>query len=322
MRTSRYIVVAVIVLLASIQLYAQVNDTYVIPVSANVPGDRGTVWATELNVFNPQSYPLNVSAVFLPTLSGQSLEVNFKVEANSNAFTPNVLPDLFGRTGTGALLLAVFPEDNPGVSNDILSRSILVNSKTFNNSSTGTYGQFVPGIWTGLLDFEVDQISAIAHGVRNSAASGYRTNVGAANLGRTTAILRVTVYDAVGRKVADRTPFTLPFYAHLQQPLPVNVDRGSVEFFLDDPSGEAVVFPYVSIIDNRSGDAIYISPILLASPSVLYKYGTASQDPGKKIDIGLARKVAAQAKKLGEARLLVDEDGNYRLRRNGPKLGR
>lgn len=313
MRTSRYILFSVFVLLTTIQAFAQVNDTYVIPVSANVPGDRGTVWATELNVFNPQTYALRIRAVFLPTLGGQSLEVTFRVEGNSNAFTPNVLPDLFERNGTGAILLATFPEDNPGVPNDVISRSFLVNTKTFNNASTGTYGQYVPGIWTGLLDYELDQISSIAHGVRNSNNSGYRTNIGAANLGRVTARLYVTVYDATGRTLADRVPFSLPFYGHLQERLPVTVDRGSVEFFLDDPTGEAVVFPYVSVIDNRSGDAIYMSPILLASPSILFKYASAKMDLGKKIDLSTARDVSSRAQKLGEVSVVMDSSGNYRI---------
>jgi hypothetical protein len=53
MSRSRYISIFLSVLFA-IPLLGQVNDTYVIPVIASAPGDRGTVWSTELNLFNPQ----------------------------------------------------------------------------------------------------------------------------------------------------------------------------------------------------------------------------------------------------------------------------
>ena len=41
--------------------------------------------------------------------------------------------------------------------------------------------------------------------------------------------------------------------AHVQDSLPVQVDRGSVEFFVDDATKQAVVFPYISVIDQLSG---------------------------------------------------------------------
>ncbi len=315
MSRSRYIVVlaALAVCLTAVPTLAQVNDTYVIPVVASVSGDRGTVWSTELNLFNPQAYPLAVRMIYLPTLTGLSTEIIVDIEANSNGWVSSVLPELFETNGTGSLLVATFPEDNPGVPNDVLSRAFLLNTKTFNNSSSGTYGQYVPGVWAGLLDFEFDEISSIAHGVRNGADSGFRANIGAANLGNSTAVLYVTVYNSEGDLVADRLPFTVPFYGHLQERLPVEVDRGTVEFFLDDPSLEAVVFPYVSVVDNRSGDAVFMNPVLLADPGILFKYAAEKRELGKKIDLEVARKASAQAKKLGRARLLPDGDGGYRV---------
>lgn len=315
MSRSRYIVVlaALAVCLTAVPTLAQVNDTYVIPVIASVPGDRGTIWSTELNLFNPQSYPLAVRMIYLPTLTGLSTEIIVDIEANSNGWVSSVLPELFETNGTGSLLVATFPEDNPGVPDDVLSRSFLLNTKTFNNAPTGTFGQYVPGVWAGLLDFEFDGISSIAHGIRNSDSAGFRANIGAANLGNTTAILYVTVYNAAGELVADRLPFTVPFYGHLQQRLPVAVDRGTVEFFLDDPSLDAVVFPYVSVVDNRSGDAVFMSPVLLADPSILFKSDVDKRELGRKIDLDAARKVSAQARKLGRVRLVPDAKGMYRV---------
>jgi hypothetical protein len=307
MKTSRLLLITSLLLAAALPLAAQVNDTYVIPVAGNVPGAFGTQWMTQFSVFNPQTaYPLKVSVTFLPSGGGQGTEVLITVPANSVWFSDNALKDLFGLSGTGALLLATFPEDNPGVPNDVLSRAFLVITDTFNNSRSGTYGQTIPGVWAGLQDFNTDGISAIAHGIRNLSSQGWRTNVGAVNLGRQSVTMRVTVFDYNGNTILNRAAFTVPPLGHIQDLLPIQVDRGSIEFLIEDPSGKAVVFPYTSTIDQLSGDPTYQSPTLLASPKTLFgKQGMPASasllSPGKKIDIELAREVRATATRIGEA---------------------
>ena len=303
MKASRYIFVSLL-LLSPLIASAQVNDTYVIPVAGNTPGAFGTRWMTQFSVFNPQSYELKVSVTYVPTLGGQGLEALIRVPANAVAFSNNVLNDLFSVSGGGALLVATFPEDNPTVKNDVISRAFLVTTNTFNNSSSGTFGQSIPGIWTGLQDFTTDGISAVAHGIRNIAAQGWRANVGAVNLGRSSITMRVNVYDIDGKVLARDLPFTIPPLAHIQDSLPVQVDRGTVEFFVDDSTNQAVVFPYVSVIDQLSGDPTYQSPTLLASANVLFGKGVLEPTSiGKKIDIRFAREVRSNATRVGEVQL-------------------
>ncbi len=288
----------------ALPLAAQVNDTYVVPASANAPGAFGTRWQTRLSIFNPQlDYPLRVSITFMPSGGGKGNEVLVDIPRNAVALWDNVLADVFHMTGGGALLVATFPEDNPGVPNDVISRAILVHSETFNNVAGGTYGQTIPGIWTGLMDYQFDGISAVAHGIRNIASQGWRTNVGAVNLGRSQVTMNVSVYDYDGRVVRKDIPFILPPLGHMQDRLPVEVDRGSIEFRVVDPSHQAVVFPYVSTIDQLSGDPTYQSPALLASAKVLFSKGALATDallsPGKKIDVNFARGIRETATRHG-----------------------
>jgi hypothetical protein len=221
-------------------------------------------------------------------------------------------------SGSGALLVATFPEDNPGVPNDIVSRAFLVTSDTYNNASSGTYGQSIPGVWAGLQDYNSDGISAIAHGIRDIAAQGWRTNVGAVNLGRTSITMRVTVYDYNGHTILHNAPFTIPPMAHLQDHLPIEVDRGSIEFFVDDPTRQAIVFPYTSTIDQFSGDPSYQNPTLLATPKILFPKGAMAPtpasltSPGKKLDLTIARAVRATATSIGEVPLVPSSSG-YRV---------
>jgi len=134
-----------------------------------VAGNFGTRWLTQFSVFNPQlDHPLTVSVTFLPTGGGTGIERTFTVPANGTVLSDNILDDLFGlKTGSGGLLVATFPEDNPKVPNDVLSRSFLITTNTYNNVASGTYGQTIPGVWAGLQDFTNDGISAVAHGIRN-----------------------------------------------------------------------------------------------------------------------------------------------------------
>lgn len=255
--------------LAATPLAAQISDTYIIPVAGNTAGDRGTTWATEIHIFNPQQHELNISIVFIPTGGDQAIEAIVEAGPNQTLFAENLLRDLFELAGTGALSVAAFPEDNPHLpQDDILAHSFVVGSRVYNTGTSGTFGQRVPGTLIALME---DGLSAIADGVRNSDSAGFRTNVGAVNLGRFNVRMFVQVYAPDGQSVGNRIEFMLPPAGHAQDRLPVAVDHGSAEFWIDDadPAMEALVFPYMSVVDNRSGDAVYVTPALLAFPSEL-----------------------------------------------------
>ena len=295
--------VAVLLLFIALPLAAQVNDTYVIPAVANTPGSFGTQWMTQLSIFNPQlDYSLKVSVSYLPTGGGTGLEALITVPPNGVALADNSLQEIFHRSGSGAYVVATFPEDNPGVPDDVLSRSFLVNSNTFNKQSDGgTMGQTIPGIWTGLQD---DGVSAISHGLRQLAAFGWRTNFGAVNLGSTPVTLRVRIYNRDGATLVKDRLYTIPTQGHAQFGLPVEVDQGAIEFFVDDTTKKAVVFPYTSTLDRYTNDPMYQSPVLLASAKFLF--GKKAIDPaaiGRKITLDDARAVRAAMTRLGDVTL-------------------
>ena len=305
-KASGYRIVPLLLVFLALPLAAQVNDTYVIPAVANTPGGFGTQWMTQLSIFNPQfDYALTVSVSYLPSGGGKGLEALITVPANSIAFTDNALLEIFNRSGSGAFVIATFPEDNPGVPNDTLSRAFLVNSNTFNKQSDGgTMGQTIPGIWTGLQDYATDGISAISHGLRQLSAFGWRTNFGAVNLGSTAVDLRIRVYNRNGNTLVQDRVYVVPAQGHMQTTLPVEVDQGSIEFFVDDATKKAVVFAYTSNLDRFTNDPMYESPTLLASAKVLF--GKTAIQPtaiGRKIGLEEARAVRAAMTPIGQVEL-------------------
>lgn len=319
MKTSRLLLLAALLVLATFPAAAQITDTYIIPASANARGAFGTHWKTRLSIFNPHlNHALRVSITLLRTggvSGGDDDEWTIDIPANSLAYSDNILEDLFEvESGTGSLLLATFAEDNPGVPDTITDRAFLVTSNTFNDHPSGTYGQTIPGVWTGLLNYGTDQISSVAHDIRNTGV--WRTNVGAVNLGRCNVEVVLAVYNADGETVAEGLRLHVPPLGHIQDRLPTAIANGSVEFFVIDPCVEsdedyAVVFPYTSTIDQRSGDPTYQSPVLLAPPNILYAKGQQS-DPtriGKKLDSAVARNVRANVQRRGVANLVREAKG-------------
>jgi hypothetical protein len=299
--------------IAALPAVAQVNDTYVIPASANASGAFGTHWQTQISIFNPQlDRDLKVTIVFLPTGGAKGDSATFTVPRNSVAYSDNVLEDLQFNFASGALLVYTDDRDNPNT--DRLSRSFLVTSNTYNDSRDGTFGQTIPGVWTGLQDFNTDGISGVVHGIRHIASQGWRTNFGAVNLGRCTANLRVSIYDIDGKTIVNKALYPVPPLGHMQDSLPVTLDRGAIEFFVDDPcvsrSGDAaVVFAYTSTIDQLSGDPRYQTAILLADPKVLLaKKIVAPSQVGKTIDSARAGEIRDLGNHV-DARLERDASG-------------
>jgi hypothetical protein len=145
----------------------------------------------------------------------------------------------------------------------------------------------------------------VAHGIRNLARAGWRTNIGAVNLGRANVTLRVSVYDVDGNAIISKAPLDIPAQAHRQAPLPVEVDRGTVEFFVDDPTQKAVVFPYSSTIDQLSGDPRYQSPVLLATAHAIFGKGPVAPQTsiGRKITLDDIRPLRDAAVNVGEKEL-------------------
>ena len=115
---------------------------------------------------------------------------------------------------------------------------ILATARIYTDTGAGTVGQFVPFATEGhggdLLQLE--------------ASDNFRTNLGAANVGSAPVVARFTMFDAAGNTLAT-TERVLQPQELTQFPLTVNAARVRVD-------GD--VLAYASVIDNRSGDAIFV----------------------------------------------------------------
>jgi PKD repeat protein len=219
--------------------------TYV-PVTAQTAGSQSTYWRTELTLFNAGAASARVTLVFLPSAGSSLATREITLAANASATYSNALRDLFGiSAGSGALAI----EATAGGA----GADLRVSSRTFTESSGGTYGQAVPAV-------REDDAPASLFLTGLASSTDFRTNIGLVNRSATPVTSSLVLFDESGR-VIGQTQVTTAGGAFQQQPLTALFpNAGSGQLFslrLSSPVSGAL-FAYASIVDNRSQDPIYV----------------------------------------------------------------
>jgi len=221
----------------------------VIPAGAHVDGVAGTSWVTDAVLHNPSESPVDAYLYLMRTSSTEDtgLGIDIPVPAGSSVLLRDLFAEQFAVSGSGAVLLAA---DSP----------MVVASRTYNNATVGSYGQFIPGFAIS----QADSGSTRPHLIQLTRNDDYRTNIGVANVGPVPVALTVFLLDAMGDELGRRSLAVEP-YRHLQ----VNdvlsglgtgpVDDAVAVVVAADPT--TPYFTYASVIDNHSGDPVYVSPV-------------------------------------------------------------
>ena len=225
-----------------------------VPAAAHNSGAAGTVWRTDLEVKAKGDAPASFTVELLEerTANDDPLSATFSLEPGASLRLVDVVDEVFAFEGSGALRLSA------------VEGEILATSRTYNNDPNGTYGQYIPA-------FEAE--AAAEHGyeyvlMQLSSSASYRTNVGFVNTTDATMELEIDLYTA-SAVLLGSVPATLRPYEMRQIP---NIFTQVTSQAVDD--GYAIVrtstqggryFAYASVVDNLSGDAIFI-PAQLEGP--------------------------------------------------------
>src|SRR5581483_4120773 len=140
-----------------------------VSVSAQTGGVGGSVWRTELTLFNAGSEAASGQFLFLPGAGGSVQSRGFYLTPKQSVTFANALLEIFGMpSGAGAIAIeATSPSSTP---------NLKVASRTYTTSSAETYGQGVPDV--SASDF---QPTLYLTGLESD--SDYRTNIGLVNRG-------------------------------------------------------------------------------------------------------------------------------------------
>lgn len=218
---------------------------YVIPASAHAPGKEGTSWVSDAVLFNNEAGAATVDLWFLK--KGQ--------DNSAGEATRIMLP---GRTATRLVdfVLSVFGEDLASGALLIASdNELVVGSRTFNNDAEGTYGQHIPGI--PIADALANGMEARL--IQLTRNSGFRTNIGFANITDQPLYVSVDLRRANGDRIAFEGNVVQP-RGFLQKTDIIGEDVDDAYAIVKSSTPGAKYFTYASVVDRTSGDPILILP--------------------------------------------------------------
>ncbi len=234
---------------------ATAGSVLFIPGSAHVSGTSGTNWRTDLEVANPGDAQASFTVALLKRDQGNSSPStkSFTLDGGKAVRYEDALASMFGFSGAAALRIAV----NTGM--------IAVTSRTYNATSSGTYGQFIDGVLDGtaIQAGQEGRIIQLSH--NRSSSSGYRTNIGFVNATDASLALKVDLYLADGSFLGTRSYNLAPYeYRQIDKIFESvtgsDVDDGYAVLYTTTNGGR--FFAYASVVDNRTGDPVYITPAM------------------------------------------------------------
>lgn len=229
--------------------------------AAHSAGSENTFWVTDVWIVAPDG-AAQVDVHYLAaglTQSSANLAlppVRVTVPAGGQLTLADVLGSRFGVT-SGAGALRFRSVGSPAA-------PILVASRTYNTGATGTYGQFIPGLPADRAFGLSDGTAATAQqaiGLLNDPVE-FRTNVGVLNVSATDpATVKIEVRSRSGELLGSISetfqPWTGLQYNRIFQAIgrdPEDDARAIVRV----TAGAGRVLAYASVVDNRTGDPIYV----------------------------------------------------------------
>jgi Family of unknown function (DUF5719) len=222
-----------------------------IPAAGKTAGANGTYWRTDVRIFNPSIYnDINVSLHFLPQgMDGRNIPGRaFHIGKRQTLVLDDVVAVLApGMTGAGAIRI---DSDHAHTNDDFIATS-----RTYTNSTDpmrpGTYGQFVPAL-------EVTEARTSTAVPQVAVRPDVRTNVGVMNPTQEDVTVQIRILGTDGQVLGGSVSVNVPPKSMRQWSLSQlfgGLYLGDATVIID---ATEPVFTWGSIIDNDSGDAIFV----------------------------------------------------------------
>lgn len=234
---------------------AQLSADWMIPAAASNAGARNTFWRTDLSLHNPHEYELPVVVQALPSFTENdivpTLELTLAPWQTLNLW--DVLgPDVFDLDGTAAILAYA---DTDLACDPIEDCHFLATSRTYTPDEDGD-GEFGLTVFGAGVERGTDWESlAYTAGILNDG-SFFRCNVGVASWSADWTSVRLDIQDAEGFILKSEL-FEIPPFGHVQHKLGEALEGGSLVFYLQSGPDNALVFPYATVINQKTGDPSY-----------------------------------------------------------------
>jgi hypothetical protein len=241
-------------------------NTVLVPAIAHADGINSQ-FQSDVRVTNTSNQSITYQLTFTPsntdgTQSGKQSSIT--IDAGETKALNDIVKNWYGAgaQGEGGLgTLEIRPTNYAGKTGVNVSFATVAASRTYNNTSTGTFGQYIPAI--PLIDFlsksDVSKISL--QQVAQSPA--FRTNLGFVEGSGQPVEFVVKLLDDKNNIVAVR-PYSLRPFEHQQIGLAsffpgVSITDGRIELSVSSDTGK--VTAYASVLDSRTSDPLLVFPV-------------------------------------------------------------
>ncbi len=222
----------------------------ILPIVASASGKNGTLWVSDVRIFNPGSSAVDLELEFRPEVesTGTAATLSRRVGAGKVLALDDVVGSALGQPGAKGSLRIVSSSGTPV--------PLLVTSRTYNSGGAGgTFGQFIPAVSSG---FGPGEAATVLH---LDGGADFRSNVGVCEVSGGTVTVRYVLKDAQGTTLGTGTLDLGPH--QVRQVNDIFTDLGvtprentRLDLFLD--AGTGTFTAYGSLVDAVTGDAIYI----------------------------------------------------------------
>ncbi len=224
-----------------------------VPTGAHLVGYGGVNWRTDLELHNPtqQAVSLRMDLLKRDQANPTPERIGDVVAAGASRRFFDTVSSNFGFDGAAAL--RVTP----------LNGALAVTSRTYNQATNGTYGQYVPGIpdYEAILYGEEARLSQLTHDL--STTSGYRTNIGFVNAVDMPITIEIKLLNdtgvVLGTLTYDMRPYEFKQIDKIFRNVTGNAVADGLAIMRTTTTGGRF-FAYASVIDNATGDPICVQP--------------------------------------------------------------
>ena len=243
--------------------------------TGHLAGLGGTQWRTDLAIFNPPERGLAATVEIRLLPRGDSvtdpLTVVRTVEPGRQLMLRDALYELFGADGAATLRLTSWGGEAQAW------------ARTYNQGSGGTYGQGIPGLPAGETQVEGTEARLIGLAELLDVAVTSRTNLGLVNTSAVEAHAELYLLgpsgSAFGREeVTLRPNESLQLDRVFRRATEEPVDNGAIIVMAEE--GLDKVLAYASVVDNRTGDPVFVEPSAAATSGTALWVPAAAHMPG------------------------------------------
>ncbi len=247
-------------------------DALIIPAVAHADGINSK-FQSDVRVTNSSAQPMKYQVTFTPTGDAgitQGKQTTLDIDPGRTIALDDVLESWFGSNGaTGTLevrpLTATTNSTSAALPAGLANLLTFASSRTFNTTSNGTFGQYIPAIpFAAFVGRASDPSKSTILSLQQIAQSpAYRTNLGIVEGSGDPASVLVSVFGDDGHKLTEFTQ-ALKGGQHIQlnsilAQKNVQVNDGRIEIKVVSPAGK--VTAYASVLDNLTNDPLLVTPV-------------------------------------------------------------